>query len=120
MAQEYEWAEALRRAKQEASRSDTLLLRNLDFPTNDKITMFQEQLDYYKNKLKEALAAKKNRNQIEFLIDKIITLLAKLTTNAIHEEKEMGATDSSEEVQRHLQKYFSDCTFLLAMIPPQT
>jgi len=113
MGQEYQWAEALRKAKKSVSK---IRLSQ----TSSKLTLNEsqllEQLEYYKMKLAEA-AQKNNQAVINPLVERLIKTHAKLTALFIKQEKENGATDDSPNIQNHLAKYYSDCSALLQKFP---
>lgn len=114
MSNQYEWADALRKAQNNAQ----IKKPTLDISTQPKISLEQleEQLAYYKNKLIEA-ANTKNTAEIQNLLDRIINTHARMTALLIRQEKELGATDNAPSVQGHLEKYFSDCNTLLELFP---
>ncbi len=112
--QDYEWAEALRKAQHTAKQN----IPTVGFSFEPKISLeqLQEQMNYYKEKLKEALKTK-NTAEIQNLIDRIINNHARQTAFLIKKEKSLGAKDTSPTIDAHLQKYFSDCKKLLQIIP---
>ncbi|OGH66924.1 MAG: hypothetical protein A3B90_01800 [Candidatus Magasanikbacteria bacterium RIFCSPHIGHO2_02_FULL_41_13] len=110
MGNQYEWAEALRKAKQGEKQKQP----KLSFSSQSKITVEQleEQMEYYKNKLREAVR-NNNKSEIQNMIDRMITCHSRITALLIKNEKDLGEADNSPTISAHLQKYFSDCAKLL-------
>jgi hypothetical protein len=110
MSDQYQWAEALRKAKQGEKQKQS----NLNFSSQSKITIDQleEQMEYYKNKLREAVK-NKNKEEIQNMIDRMITCHSRMTALLIKNEKDLGESDNSPTISAHLQKYFSDCAKLM-------
>lgn len=110
MTDQYQWAEALRKAKQNEKQKQP----NLNFSLQSKITIKQleEQMEYYKTKLREA-AKDKNKTEIQNMIDRMISCHSRMTALLIKNEKDLGEPDNSPTISAHLQKYFSDCAKLM-------
>ena len=116
MSNQYDWAEALRKAQQGDRRKQP----SLTFSSQSKMTttpeQLEEQMDYFKKKLHEAAQAK-NTAEIQNLVDRLIKCHARLTALLIKNEKDLGESDTSPTVRAHLQKYFSDAAQLLQTFP---
>jgi len=114
MSQDYQWADALRKAQLQAKQSTPKLTVSPDPQITTE--QLQEQMAYYKTKLQEA-AAKKDQKLINELLERLINNHARQTALLIKRAKEAGATDNSPVVLSHIQKYFSDCTQLTGLFP---
>ncbi len=113
MGQDYQWAEALRKAKSNERKEVPTLF---NFATEPKISLEQleEQMVYYKQKLKDA-AEKKNIPEIRSLVERLIHNHARQTALLIRQEKMLGAKENAPEIRHLLKKYFSDCTKLTGL-----
>lgn len=114
MNQQYEWAEALRKAHTTAQIRPASLGESLQ--PKISLTQLQEQMDYYKTKLGTAVQ-NNDTTEIQDLIDRMINAHARMTALIIKQEKERGARDNSPIIRSHLEKYFSDCTELVQKFP---
>ncbi len=115
MSNQYQWAEALRKAQMNEKQKKP----NLTFSSQSKISVEQleEQMEYYKNKLRDAVQSK-NTTEVENLVDRMITCHSRITALLIKNEKNLGEPDTSPIISAHLQKYFSDCAKLLQTFSP--
>lgn len=107
MAQDYQWAQALRKAQMNAKKqAPTPQI----FKSEPKVTLEQleEQMAYYKNKLTEA-AAKKNIPETKDLVARLINNHARQTALLVRKQKMLGSKDNGPEITGLLKKYFSDC-----------
>lgn len=114
MNQDYKWAEALKKAQQNAKQNAPKAL--FSFEPKIDLGQLQEQMNYYKMKLKEA-HKNNNSQEIQTLVEKIINNHAKQTALLIKKEKSFGAKDNSPVINAHLDKYFSDCIKLSKLFP---
>ncbi len=114
MGNEYQWADALRKAQMNAQTRQSPLSSS----SAPKISFeqLQEQLDYYKEKL-PGVVKNKDQNEIQNLLERLINTHARMTALLIRKEKELGKQDNSPSIKAHLEKYFSDCNSLLQQFP---
>lgn len=112
--QDYTWAEALRKAQHTAKQNTPTV--GFSFEPKISLEQLQEQMTYYKQKLKDAIKTK-NTPEIQNLIDRIINNHARQTAFLIKKEKSFGTKDNSPTIDAHLQKYFADCLQLAKLLP---
>ncbi len=114
MSDQYQWAEALRKARQGEQQKQPRL--NFSSPSKISTEQLEEQMEYYKKKLLEAVQ-NKNTEEIQNLVERLINCHSRLTALLIKNEKDLGESDNSPLIAEYLQKYFSDCKKLLETFP---